>query len=83
MLGIFRPDLPANLLGFLRRVPVGKGPVLAGLVAGELVVLWLTFVDIHLAGTVNVGLAGLGANVAVLVPAAVVAPRRTALVEAA
>ncbi|OXM60748.1 sodium:solute symporter family protein [Amycolatopsis vastitatis] len=88
VLGIFRPDLlanlllltysgsvqlaPANLLGFLRRVPVGKGPVLAGLVAGELVVVWLTFVDTHLAGTVNVGLLGLGANVVVLALAAVV-----------
>lgn len=99
VLGIFRPDLlanlllltysgsvqlaPANLLGFLRRVPVGKVPVLAGLVAGELVVLWLTFVDTHLVGTVNVSLVGLGANVVVLALTAVVAPRRTALVEAA
>ena len=88
VLGIFRPDLlanlllltysgsvqlaPANLLGFLRRVPVGKGPVLAGLVAGELVVIWLTFVDTHLVGTVNVGLVGLGANVVVLALAVVV-----------
>ncbi|WP_410568385.1 sodium:solute symporter family protein [Amycolatopsis sp. cmx-4-61] len=99
VLGIFRPDLlanlllltysgsvqlaPANLLAFLRRVPVGKGPVLAGLVAGELVVLWLTFVDTHLVGTVNVGLVGLGANVVVLAAAAVAAPRRKSLVEAA
>ena len=82
VLGIFRPDLlanlllltysgsvqlaPANLLGFLRRVPVGKGPVFAGLIAGELVVVSLTFVDTHLAGTVNVGLIGLGVNVVVL-----------------
>ena len=82
VLGIFRPDLlanlllltysgsvqlaPANLLGFLRRVPVGKGPVLAGLVAGEIVVLWLTFVDKNLVGHVNVGLVGLGANIVVL-----------------
>jgi SSS family solute:Na+ symporter len=82
VLGIFRPDLlanlllltysgsvqlaPANLLGFLRRVPVGKRPVFAGLIAGELVVVWLTFVDTHLAGTVNVGLIGLAVNVVVL-----------------
>ncbi|MEU8636316.1 sodium:solute symporter family protein [Amycolatopsis sp. NPDC048633] len=88
VLGIFRPDLlanlllltysgsvqlaPANLLGFLRRVPVGKGPVFAGLIAGELVVIWLTFVDTHLAGTVNVGLVGLGVNVVVLGLAVVV-----------
>ncbi len=71
MLGIFRPDRPANLLGFPRRVPPGQGPVPAGLVGGELVVRWLTFVDTPLVGTVNVGLA------------AVVAPRRTSLVEAA
>lgn len=88
VLGIFRPDLlanlllltysgsvqlaPANLLGFLKRVPVGKGPVFAGLIAGELVVIWLTFVDTHFAGTVNVGLIGLGVNVVVLALAAVV-----------
>ena len=81
VLGIFRPDLPANLLlltcsgpvqpapanllGFLRHVP-------AGLVAVELAVVWLTFVDTHLAGTADVGLLGLGANVVVLVLAAVV-----------
>ncbi|MCR6485969.1 sodium:solute symporter family protein [Amycolatopsis sp. OK19-0408] len=88
VLGIFRPDLlanlllltysgsvqlaPANLLGFLRRVPVGKVPVFAGLIAGELVVIWLTFVDTHFAGTVNVGLIGLGVNVVVLALAAAV-----------
>ncbi|SFW89595.1 sodium:solute symporter family protein [Amycolatopsis australiensis] len=99
VLGIFRPDLlanlllltysgsvqlaPANLLGFLRKVPVGKGPVFAGLIAGEAVVVWLTFVDTHLVGTVNVGLVGLGVNVVVLALAAVLAPRRTSLVEAA
>ncbi|WP_020645024.1 hypothetical protein [Amycolatopsis balhimycina] len=88
VLGIFRPDLPANLLvltcsgsvqpapatllGFPRRVPVGKGPVPAGMVAGELVAGLLTFVDTHLAGTVNVGLLRRGANVVVLALAAVV-----------
>ncbi|GAA4527770.1 sodium:solute symporter family protein [Amycolatopsis samaneae] len=82
LLGIFRPDLlanlllltysgtvqlaPANALGLLRRVPVGKVPVLAGIVAGEVAVVWLTFVDTHLAGTVNVGLIGLAVNVVVL-----------------
>ncbi|QYN17211.1 sodium:solute symporter [Amycolatopsis sp. DSM 110486] len=82
VLGIFRPDLlanlllltysgsvqlaPANLLGFLKKVPVGKGPVLAGLIAGEIVVIWLTFFDTQFAGTVNVGLIGLAANVVVL-----------------
>jgi len=88
VLGIYRPDLlanlllltysgsvqlaPANLLGFLKKVPVGKVPVFAGLAAGELVVVWLTFVDTKLAGTVNVGLIGLAVNVVVLAAAALV-----------
>ncbi|GAA3530909.1 sodium:solute symporter family protein [Amycolatopsis ultiminotia] len=88
VLGIWRPDLlanlllltysgsvqlaPANLLGFLKKVPVGKVPVFAGLIAGELVVIWLTFVDTELAGTVNVGLIGLLVNVVVLAVAATV-----------
>ncbi|MDT8914169.1 sodium:solute symporter family protein [Amycolatopsis sp. PS_44_ISF1] len=82
VLGIFRPDLlanlllltysgsvqlaPANLLGFLKKVPVGKVPVFAGLIAGEVVVIWLTFFDTGLAGTVNVGLIGLAVNLVVL-----------------
>lgn len=82
LLGIFRPDLlanlllltysgsaqlaPANILGFARRVPVGKAPVLAGIVVGELVVVWLTFFQTHLVGHVNVGLVGLAANLVVL-----------------
>ncbi|WP_406629251.1 sodium:solute symporter [Amycolatopsis sp. WGS_07] len=88
VLGIFRPDLlanlllltysgsvqlaPANLLGFLKKVPVGKAPVFAGLLAGEVVVIWLTFVDTKLVGTVNVGLVGLAVNVVVLAVAAVI-----------
>jgi SSS family solute:Na+ symporter len=87
VLGIFRPDLlanlllltysgsvqlaPANLLGFLKKVPVGKVPVFAGLIVGEIVVIWLTFFDTKLAGTINVGLIGLAANVVVLAVAAV------------
>ncbi|MBB4684847.1 sodium:solute symporter family protein [Amycolatopsis jiangsuensis] len=88
VLGIFRPDLlanlllltysgsvqlaPANLLGFLKKVPVGKVPVFAGLIAGEIVVIWLTFFDTKLAGTVNVGLIGLAVNVVVLAVAALI-----------
>ncbi|HWD04918.1 MAG TPA: sodium:solute symporter family protein [Amycolatopsis sp.] len=88
VLGIFRPDLlanlllltysgsvqlaPANLLGFLKKVPVGKGPVLAGLIAGEIVVVWLTFFDTKFAGTVNVGLIGLAANLVVLAVATLI-----------
>jgi SSS family solute:Na+ symporter len=62
---------PANLLGFMKKVPVGKGPVFAGLIVGEIVVIWLTFFDTKLAGTINVGLIGLVANVVVLAVAAV------------
>ncbi|TNC29045.1 sodium:solute symporter family protein [Amycolatopsis alkalitolerans] len=88
LLGIFRPDLlanmllltfsgsvqlaPANVIGFTRRVPVGKVPVLAGLIVGEIVVIWLTFIDKHLAGHVNVGLVGLAANVVVLLAGALI-----------
>ncbi|MCU1683136.1 MAG: sodium:solute symporter family protein [Amycolatopsis sp.] len=88
MLGIYRPDLlanlllltysgsvqlaPANALGFLNRVPVGKVPVLLGLIVGEIVVIWLTFVDKTLVGTVNVGLVGLGLNLVVLAVATLV-----------
>jgi SSS family solute:Na+ symporter len=82
LLGIFRPGLLANLLlltysgtvqlapgnglAFLRKVPVGKAPVLAGLIVGEIVVIWLTFWETDLFGTFNVGLVGLGANLVVL-----------------
>jgi SSS family solute:Na+ symporter len=93
LLGISRPDLlanlllltysgsvqlaPANVLGFTRRVPVGKVPVLAGLLVGELVVIWLTFVDTDLVGHVNVGLVGLAANLVVLLLGALVERART------
>ena len=83
VLGIVRPDLlanlllltyagsaqlaPANAFGFMKKVPVGKGPILAGLVVGELVVVWLTFVDTSAPfGTFNVGLIGLAANLVVI-----------------
>ncbi|MGP3775380.1 sodium:solute symporter family protein [Streptomyces sp. SDT5-1] len=88
VLGLTRPDLlanlllltfsgsvqlaPANGLGLLRRVPVGKVPILCGIAVGELVVIWLTFVDKTAAGTVNVGLIGLAANLVVLALAAAV-----------
>jgi SSS family solute:Na+ symporter len=88
LLGLFRPDLlanlllltysgtvqlaPANLLGFLRRRLVSKVPVLLGLVVGELVVIWLTFVDTKLVGNFNAGLVGLAANIIVLAVAGVV-----------
>lgn len=88
LLGIFRPDLlanlllltfsglvqlaPANGLGFLRRMVVGKWPVLAGLVVGIAVVIYLTFVDTTMFGTFNVGLIGLAANLVVLGIGAVV-----------
>ncbi len=82
LLGIYRPDLlanlllltfnglsqlaPANGLGFLRRRLVGKWPVLAGIVVGIATVIYLTFVDKTMFGTFNVGLIGLAANLVVL-----------------
>lgn len=82
LLGIFRPNLlanlllltysgtvqlaPGNVLGFLRRKVVGKWPVLAGIVVGEIVVIWLTFWPVAWIGTFNVGLIGLGVNIVVL-----------------
>jgi SSS family solute:Na+ symporter len=81
-LGLLRPELLANLLlltysgsvqlapaivlALRKNVPVTKGPVLCGLVLGEAVVIWLTFISPGLLGTINVGLVGLVANVAVL-----------------
>src|SRR5207302_2347267 len=78
LLGIFRPNLLANLLlltysgtvqlapgnglAFLKKLPVGKLPVLAGLVVGEIVVIYLTFWAPTMFGTFNVGLVGLAVN---------------------
>jgi SSS family solute:Na+ symporter len=47
-------------------------PILLGLIVGEIVVIWLTFVDKTLVGTVNVGLIGLGLNLVVLAVATLV-----------
>ena len=57
---------PANGLGFLKKVPVGKYPVLAGIIVGEIVVIGLTFGAPTMFGTFNVGLIGLAANLVVL-----------------
>ncbi|HEY6934935.1 MAG TPA: sodium:solute symporter family protein [Marmoricola sp.] len=81
VLAIARPDLLANLLlltysgldqlipaiglAFLARRVVGLWPVLAGLVVGEAVVIWLTFSGVY-AGHVNVGLIGLVPNIVVV-----------------
>lgn len=80
-LALARPDLLANLLlltfsgldqlipaiglALLARRLVGVWPVLAGLVVGEAVVIWLTFGDVY-SGHVNVGLIALVPNVAVV-----------------
>lgn len=88
LLAIFRPDLlanlllltfngtaqlaPANALGFVRRKVVSKVPVMTGLLAGELVVILLTFWAPKMFGTFNVGLIGLGVNIVVLALAAAV-----------
>ena len=81
VLAIARPDLLANLLlltfsGLDQLVPaiglalfarrlVGVWPVLAGLLVGEAVVIWLTFGGPDL-GTVNVGLVALVPNLLVV-----------------
>jgi SSS family solute:Na+ symporter len=58
---------PANMIGLAKaRLRVGSVPVLCGLAVGEVVVVWATFVQTTFAGTFNVGLIGLAANVAVL-----------------
>jgi SSS family solute:Na+ symporter len=81
VLALTRPDLLANLLlltysgldqfipaiGFalLARRVVGRGPVLAGLLVGEAVVIWLTFSGAY-SGNINVGLVALVPNLAVV-----------------
>jgi SSS family solute:Na+ symporter len=88
VLSIYRPDLlanlllltfsgtvqlaPANGLAFLRRTPVGKVPVLLGIVAGEIVVFYLTLVDETLVGHANAGIVGLAVNIVVVALAAAV-----------
>ncbi|WP_279581623.1 hypothetical protein [Fodinicola feengrottensis] len=47
-------------------------PILAGLIVAEVVVIWLTFGKIHLFGTWNVGMVGLGVNVVVVVGAGLI-----------
>ena len=80
-LAISRPDLLANLLlltysgldqlipsialALLARRYVTVGPVLAGLLVGEAVVIWLTFGDAY-AGHINVGLIALVPNLLVI-----------------
>jgi solute:Na+ symporter, SSS family len=58
---------PANMIGLAKvRLRIGSVPVLCGLVVGEAVVVWTTFVDTKFGGTFNVGLIGLGANIGAL-----------------
>lgn len=82
VLGLTRPDLLANLLLltysglnqlvpgiilalFARRMVTG-GWVLAGLLVGEAVVIWLTFAPVAVVGSINVGLIGLIPNVLIV-----------------
>lgn len=79
VLGLLRPDLLANLLLltysglnqlvpgiilalFTRRLVTARW-ILAGLLVGEAVVIWLTFMPTELFGNTNVGLIGLVPNV--------------------
>jgi len=82
VLAISRPDLLANLLlltysGLDQLIPaiglalfvkrfVGVWPVLAGLVVGEAVVIWLTFGDVGFIGHINVGILALIPNLVVV-----------------
>lgn len=87
VLALTRPDLLANLLlltysgldqlapaiglALLSRRFVGAYPILAGLVVGETVVIWLTFSGGY-TGHVNVGLIGLVPNLLVIAVGAAV-----------
>jgi SSS family solute:Na+ symporter len=62
--------IPAIVLALFARKIVGLWPVLAGLLVGEAVVIWLTFSDVY-QGHVNVGLIGLVPNVVVVAVGAV------------
>jgi SSS family solute:Na+ symporter len=84
-LAIARPDLLVNLLlltysgldqlipaiglALLARKLVGVWPVMAGLLVGELVVIWLTFGNAY-SGHINVGLVALVPNIVVLLAGA-------------
>ena len=90
VLAIARPDLLANLLlltysGLDQLIPaialallvrrlVGVLPVLAGLVVGEAIVIWLTFGNAY-AGHVNVGLIALVPNLLVVAAGALIESR--------
>jgi SSS family solute:Na+ symporter len=80
-LGLTRPDLLANLLlltfsgldqlipaiglALLSRRVVGKWPVAAGLLAGEAIVIWLTFSNVY-SGHVNIGIVALVPNIVIV-----------------
>ena len=81
VLGLTRPDLLANLLlltfsGLDQLIPaiglallasrfVGKWPVIAGLLVGEAIVIWLTFSHVY-SGHINIGILALIPNLAVV-----------------
>jgi SSS family solute:Na+ symporter len=86
VLAIARPDLLANLLlltysgldqlipaiglALLTRKLVGLWPVLAGLLVGEAIVIWMTFGSVY-SGHINVGLVALVPNILVILLGAV------------
>lgn len=87
VLGLTRPDLLANLLlltfsgldqlipaialALLARRVVGKWPVVAGLLVGEAIVIWLTFSNAY-SGHINVGIIALIPNIVIVGIGAVV-----------
>jgi SSS family solute:Na+ symporter len=96
-LALLRPDLLANLLlltfsgldqfipaiglALLARRLVSAPWVIAGVVVGEVVVIWLTFSDLY-GGTFNVGLIGLVPNLVIVGVGMLVERRRGAAVPA-
>jgi solute:Na+ symporter, SSS family len=58
--------IPATVLALFTRRMVGARWVLAGLLLGELVVIWLSFAPVAAFGNVNVGLIGLIPNLMVV-----------------
>jgi SSS family solute:Na+ symporter len=97
LLALLRPDLLANLLlltfsgldqfipavglALLARRLVGASWVIAGVVVGEAVVIWLTFSKVY-GGHVNVGLIGLVPNLVIVAIGILVDRRRGAVVPA-
>lgn len=67
---------PGNLLGLSKRRPRSGLPVILGIIAGEVIVIWLTFSGLDVAH-INVGIIGLAVNLVVLFIAWAATSRRS------